>query len=495
MPLVRLSIVLTLACALALQTAAALPSEVEDTLQRLSSQVRTFTLDNGLRLVFYRRGGAPVFAGASAVRVGGIDEHPGSTGISHMFEHMAFKGTEGIGTKNFAQEKLLLAEQETLRQKEAQQGQLAASEVERLRQLDLELAKIWINSEFTQEYERRGAQDLNAHTTKELTTYFVDLPANQFEFWCQLESERLLHPVLRQFYSERDVVMEERRMRYDNDPQGALYEMLLEKLFPGHPYRLPVIGYPQDIGHLTASALEQFRRRYYVPGNIAFAVVGNLDPDQMLRTFKRYFEHIPGGPVPRKPDGAFSPPQGEQEVVLKRAVSPDLTVSYYKHPFPHPDAAALMTGLESLTAGRSAYLYKELVLKQRLASSVDWMDAPGELFQNVAIVWMTPMPGISNQRLLRAFDRSLKEFLSRGVSEEELDRVKRQMAAAYIGVLRANHQLATDFAENEVSYGDWGASLKYYDQVMQLSAPQVSRALRLYLGTKNRTVGRIERVQ
>jgi len=282
--------------------------ETRTTLARLGESVRFTTLSNGIRVVMYRRGVAPVFAGAVGVRVGGSDEKPGYTGIAHMLEHMAFKGTSRIGTRDYGREKKLLAELERLVAEQDVDGVIPTAVRARWEEIHAELEKLWISEEFTRLFEERGASEMNATTDSELTRYFTNMPRGAFEFWCRLESERILDPAMRQFYRERDVVMEERRMRSDDSPGGRLYEKLLGITFLEHPYQNPVIGYARDISRLTASATQEFHRRYYVPGNIAISIVGDVNPERDLPILERYFGRIPPGPMPERPI-AVEPPQ------------------------------------------------------------------------------------------------------------------------------------------------------------------------------------------
>ncbi|MDX1387468.1 MAG: pitrilysin family protein, partial [bacterium] len=237
--------------------------------------VQEVTLDNGMKFLLLRREGAPVFTAYIRVKVGGLDEKAGQTGIAHLLEHMAFKGTSQIGTKDYAKEKVVLAKIEELQlQKRKARGQARENLAKQISQLLEEAGEYVIKEEFSKIYQRNGASGLNATTSQDLTSYFVTLPSNKLRLWAYLESNRLQNPVFREFYSERDVVGEERRTRVDDSPFGKLYEAFIRLSFNSSPYRRPTIGYQADIEKLTATQLEEFYRRYYVPSNMVGAIVG-----------------------------------------------------------------------------------------------------------------------------------------------------------------------------------------------------------------------------
>lgn len=475
------------------QAARADVAATRETLSRLGEAVEATTLSNGLRVVLYRRGVAPVFAGAVVVRVGGSDEQPGYTGIAHMLEHMAFKGTSRIGTRDHAREKKLLAELEELILTQDPEGQVAPRVRERWDEIHAELEKLWINEEFTRLYDERGASEMNATTDSELTRYFTNMPRVAFEFWCRLESERILDPVMRQFYQERDVVMEERRMRSDDSPEGKLYERLLGMTFLEHPYQNPVIGYARDIRRLTAQATREFHRTFYVPGNIAIAIVGDVDPVRDLPILERYFGRIPVGPMPERPLAVEPPQEGERVVTIKNRASPQLMISYRKMNYPHPDDAPVSVMLEMLAGSSISPLYRELVKKRQLAASLGYDEAPGTAYPNLAIFVASVKAPHTNDELLAAFDDVVNDFISQPIDPGLLEVAKRAIAVEYLEHLRSNMSLALDFASSTVLYNNWAALLDWYDEAMRVTPADIARVARLYLRRENRVVARLER--
>jgi len=460
-------------------------------LANLAENVESHTLSNGVRVILYRRGIAPVFSGAVVLRVGGADEEIGNTGISHMLEHMAFKGTDTIGTRNFEREKVLLSKLEKV------VGRLDAGDKDeqlqtQLEEIHSELADIWISDGFTREYEKRGATGLNATTGKDLTRYFVSLPRTSFEFWAWIESERILNPVMRQFYQERDVVLEERRMRYENDPGGKLYELLLGTVYQSHPYRNPVIGYEHDLRRLTATQVDEFRKKYYVPGNIVVSVVGDIDPETDLQTLEKYFGRLPPGEMPPRPTMSEALQEGERIVHIEAAASPRLSLAYRKPNYPHPDDAAISVMLEVLAGGRTSPLYEELVRKRQVAAGVSHSEGPGQAYENLIFFSISPRSPHTNDEVLQAFDEVITEFKETSITSEQIERAKRSIAMSYLNSLRSSMSLALQFASLEILYDDWQVLSKWYEEVMATTADDLTRVANEYLNSSSRTVGRVE---
>jgi predicted Zn-dependent peptidase len=489
--MLRLSIVLLAALALGTDLQADSVT-ARSVLKDVSSKVQFHTLSNGLRVLLYPRGEAPVLAGAVVVRVGGSDELTGETGISHLFEHMAFKGTPEIGTKNFSREKVLLAELEAIVASNGAELNFSPEVKSRWDVIQTELASIWNREQFVRELRKRGASELNATTDKELTRYFMSLPRAAFEYWCWIESERLLRPVMREFYQERDVVLEEKRMRFVDDPGGRAYESLLQLSFFAHPYRNPVIGYDEDIRSLTATRLEAFRKTYYVPSNIAVAVVGAVNPVQDLKVIEKYFGRLPVGLKPPRPSIVEPVQLGQRELSLELKAAPQMLLSYHKPNYPHQDDPALSLALEIFAGSRTSPLYSELVKKRQVAADAGHAEGPGGAYPNLAMFYMTPRSPHSNQEVLKAFDLTLERFLREPIREIDLTRAKRRIAVEHILPLKNNLSMALDLASSELIYNNWGALLDWYDKAMAVTVDDVQRAARKYLQETTRNLVRVE---
>ena len=464
-------------------------------LRQLEQNVRYHTLSNGMRVILYRRGNAPVFSGALVVKVGGVDEEPGYTGLSHLLEHMAFKGTKTIGTKDYRKEKPLLDRLEVYEKKLIDGKALSSEEQADYDSVTESLKELWILGDFNNLYDMHGASGLNATTDKELTKYFVNLPRNALEFWCWIESERLLNPVMRQFYQERDVVLEERRMRFDDSPRGKLYENTLSVAYLSHPYRYPVIGYEFDIRRLTSEKAAWLHSQYYVAPNIAISLVGDIDSDNDIKLIEKYFSRVPSIMPPAKTLIPESAQVGERQVVIEHSAAKHIYVAYHKPTYPHPDDPAISIMAEILAGGRVSPLYRELVKDRRIVTSIGQSEAPGYSYPNLLIFSAQPNSPHSNQDVLTAFDRVLGKFLQEGPSADELLIAKRSVAMQYLGHLKSNISLAKDFASAALVYNNHLASVEWYDKAMKVSVDDVKRVANQYLTRSNRTVATIENSQ
>lgn len=275
-------------------------------LKEFEKKVAEFTLSNGLHFVVVERHEAPVVSFHTFVNAGSMNDPAGLTGLAHMFEHMAFKGTETIGTTNWAEEKKALqAIEEAYDRFEAERNKGAGANPVKLASLDgsvkllIGRAEAYVDpNKYTTIIEENGGAGVNADTTLGYTEYFYSLPSNRIELWFLLESQRFLHPVFRQFYKERDVVMEEHRRNVDSNVQGLLMQTFNAAAFDASPYHNPPGGWPSDIANLRVGDAWAFFERYYVPANINIAIVGDVTPVEAKRMAERYFGPLPARPLP-----------------------------------------------------------------------------------------------------------------------------------------------------------------------------------------------------
>src|ERR1039458_553385 len=295
-------------------------------------------LPNGLTLLICERPEAPVFSFFTMVDAGSTQEPMGKTGLAHMFEHMAFKGTDNVGTTNYAAEKPALEKVETAYASYiAERDKSVGRDENKLKQLEkawkdaiAEADKYVVPNQFGKIVEQSGGQDVNAFTSDDETAYHYSLPTNRLELWAYLESERFLHPVLREFYKERNVVIEERRLRTDSSPIGRLVEQFDAAAFEAHPYHRPNVGWMSDLNSFSATDARKFFDEYYVPSNMVVAVAGDVKASQVLPLIEKYFSRLPAKP---KPDETTTtePPQGsERKVVLKDKSQPFYLEGYHR---------------------------------------------------------------------------------------------------------------------------------------------------------------------
>lgn len=461
-------------------------------LHEFAQGVREFKLKNGLRVLYYRRGYAPVFAGQVWVKVGGVNEQLGRTGAAHLLEHMAFKGTTTVGTKNYAREKELLAELEERMQRANSDPK--SVDVDRMRALYEELSSLWVENEFSKIYQRQGAVGLNAATSKDYTYYMVELPSADFELWCWMESERLLNPVFRQFYKEREVVMEERRMRTDDSPAGRMYETLLATAYQSHPNRFPVIGWASDIRGLMMTDTAKLHRTYYRPDNIVLSIVGDLDAATVEPLLERYFGRLPAGEgeIP-KVTTVEEPQRGPREAVVYFDAQPSFAMAFHKPVYPERDDMYFTLLHSLLSSGRSSILHRELVLEKQLATSVFTTEAPGDLFPSLFLVGATPREGVTNDRLRDEVQKVLDRLKTEPISEADFAAAKKRVKIGFLGGLDSNEDIAETLAHGELIRGDWRSILEMYDITNQMTAADVKRLAQSYFTLSNRTYVHLER--
>ena len=469
--------------------------------QSLEERVVQVSLDNGMRFLIVRRGTAPVFSANLRFRVGGVDDRSGASGLAHLFEHMAFKGTSVIGTRDAGKEAEILdaldrvardLQQELDRGDAADPARLDAlrSEMKSLTDRHQALA---VKDEFSEIYNGNGAVGLNASTSADLTSYIVSLPSNRLELWCLLESARLRDPVLREFYSERDVVMEERRARIDNQPDGRLYEQLLLTAFQAHPYRAPGVGWLSDLRHLTRPEAEEFRQAYYVPNNSVAALVGDVDPSTAEPLLRRYFGGLRSGPSPPAPVTVEPPQIGERRVEVAFDAEPQLMIAFHKPNTPHPDDAVMDVIDALLASGRTSRLFRSLVVEQRVASNVFTFEAPGDRFPNLFIIAGEPRAPHTTGELERAILSELERLTEEKVAESELQKIRNQVEAGAIYALRSNRGLASQLSYYEILTGDWRDMIRTQEAVKAVTSRRVQEVARRVFVRRNRTVATLAR--
>ncbi len=471
----------------------------KEILHRLAEGVQRITLSNGLRVLYFRRAQAPVFSAQIWVKVGGVDEVPGVTGVAHMLEHMAFKGSTTIGTKDYEKEKKLLDQFERL-QVELEKTQKAGEKPEaetlaNIKSLRAKLEELWIPNEFSNVYQRQGGVGLNAATGKDYTYYLISLPTVAFELWAWMESDRLLNPVFRQFYKERDVVLEERRMRTDDSPGGKLYEALLASAFWAHPNRLPIIGWPSDLAQLSVSDVREFYKAHYRPDNMVVSLIGDLEPEQVRSTLEKYFGRIPAATSDlREVSVREEKQEGARESTVYFDAEPRFALAYHKPVYPlHKDDLHFGVLHGVLSEGRSSIFYRELVKEKQLASSVSSSEAPGERFPNLFFVWASPRHGVGNEKLITAVDEILERLKTEAVPQKDIDAAKKRIRVDILNTLASNSGLARTLAHAELLWGDWEVLFEMYDTMLSTTSDDLKRLAQTYFTPANRTLVRLER--
>jgi len=487
--------------ALALVAARSVPAQ---DLAAFEKKVSVKTLANGLTVLVCERPEAPVFSFFTHVDVGGDREVPGITGLAHMFEHMAFKGTDRIGTTDYEKEKAALA---------AVESAYAAYDVERRRAVGRddakvkELEKAWkdriaeadafvVKNEFGEIVDREGGVGLNAFTNSDETGYFFSFPANRLELWAYLESERYLKPVMREFYKERDVVFEERRMRTESQPVGRLIEQFLAAAFTAHPYGQPVVGWPSDLTTFSATDALEFHARYYVPANMTVAVVGDVKAAEVFPVVERYFSRLPKAPKPPPLRTSEPPQKAERQVVLKDQAQPFYIEGYHRPAFDHPDDAVYDVLQDLLSSGRTSRLYRALVRDKKIAAATSGFGGfPGIKYPGLFAFFGVPTPGHTPEEIQAALRAEIERLRTEDVADTELEMVKTRTRANLIRRLDSNQGLANQLGTYQARSGDWRELFRDVDQVQQVTKADVRRVANESFVEANRTVAMIQSTQ
>ena len=464
--------------------------------QTLDGRVARVTLDNGMRFLLVRRGTAPVFSGVLRFKVGGVDDRSGETGMAHLFEHMAFKGTSTIGTRDAAHEAEVLDAMDAVVRdlhRELDRGERAErARLDALRAQLQDLIKreqdLVVKDEFMQILTNNGAEGLNASTGEDLTTYVVSLPSNRLELWCLLESARLRDPVLREFYTERDVVMEERRFRIENQPQGRLYEQLLLAAFGAHPYRVSTVGWMSDLDRLTRPQAEAFHRTYYAPGNAVGVLVGDVDKARAEALLRKYFGGLPAGPPPPAVPTTEPRQSGEHRVNVEFDAEPQLLIGFHKPTWPDPDDPVFDVIDSVLTSGRTSRLFRRLVVETRIATNVYSFEAPGNRYPNLFVVGAEPRSPHTAAEVETAILAELRRLGEEPVTEREILKVRNELEASFLYPLRSNMGLASELSRYEILTGDWKGLTDFYAAVRQVTPARVQEVAQRAFVPSNRTV-------
>jgi predicted Zn-dependent peptidase len=458
------------------------------------------TLDNGLTVMVYERPVAPVVSFFNFVNAGSAQEVPGITGMAHMFEHMAFKGTTKIGTSDFkSEQKALAAVDEAYAAWDAERRKLGGGDEARLGELARALkeaqdaaGEFVVKNEFADIIEREGGSGLNAGTGADSTVYLYSLPANKVELWAYLESERFLDPVFREFYRERDVVMEERRMRVESQPIGRLIEQLLVTSFSAHPYGHPGIGYMSDLQSFTREDARKFYETYYVPSNMTVAVVGDVDADTVLPMLEKYLGRLPKRPRPPKVRTLEPKQAGEKTVVIEDPAQPIYVEAYHRPSGAHQDDAVYNAISDILSDGRTSRLYRRLVRDEKVAAFAGAFNGfPGDKYPHLMIFFAVSTPGHTNEEIQASIREEIERLRTEPVTEEELRKVKTNAKANLIRGLASNGGIAAQLASAQGQYGDWREIFRSVEQIDAVTAEDIMRVASETFRRSNRTVAMI----
>jgi predicted Zn-dependent peptidase len=471
-----------------------------------SSQVLTGTqlpvveheLSNGMRWLVLPRAGAPTVSFIVQFRVGGVNEVRGQTGIAHLLEHLLFKGTETLGTRDATAERALFVRMDGLQDSILaleRRGDTTAVPLlrERIDSLETEARAHVLPNEFERVLSINGARGLNATTDFEATTYFVELPANRAQLWFLLESDRMANPLFREFYAERDIVAEERRLRVETNPGGLLFEAHMAAAFTTHPYGQPVVGYMADIQRLRRPDVEEYFRRYYGPSNAVVTVVGDIDTDQILGWADDYFGDLPAREIPGPVLSREPVQSAERRVEVAFDAEPRVRIGWPVVETTHPDTPALSVLSWLLTGGRTSRLYRRLVIQDRVATAISSSIGPGIRFPGIFTIDATPRFPNTTEDVEAAVYAELDSLRRTLPSEREIQRIRNQLEASEVRRLTSNLGLALQLATSTSAFGDWRATFGFTDRLAAVEPEDVRRVAQQFFTPEHRTVATVVR--
>jgi predicted Zn-dependent peptidase len=472
-------------------------------LKSFEQRITTKVLPNGLTIIICERPEAPVFSYNTFVDAGDVNDPSGGSGLAHMFEHLAFKGTTEIGTTDYAAEKVALDKVEAANNAyEAEYLKPVGRDEAKLAELEKtfkaaqeEAHKYVIPNQFTEVAERNGAHDLNAETALDETQYFWSMPENRLELWAWLESSRLADVVPREFYKERDVVLEERRMRTDSDPQGRLFEQFAATAYVAHNYGRSGVGWASEVSQITATEAMEFHKKYYIGSNIVVTVVGDVKAAETMPLLEKYFSRVPAGPKPEEMTTVEPRQFAEKTVLMHEAAQPIYIEGYHRPSYRDPDDAVYDAISDILSNGRVSRLYRSLVRDQQIAAvAVGESNFPGNKYPSLYLFGAIPLPGHTPAEMRDAIHKEIDKLKTADVTDDELKMYKTRTRADLLRGLADNQGLANALAIYQTRFGDWRELFHQLDKVDKVSKDDIRRVAGKVFVAGNRTSAWIETV-
>jgi predicted Zn-dependent peptidase len=467
--------------------------------EKMKDKVVKYVLPNGATVLVLENHEVPIAHCISLARVGAVNEEPGKSGIAHFLEHLAFKGTTTIGTTNYRKEKKVMAEADAIFDKIISERAKADADPVTLASLQIELdAKIeeaskYVNqNEFSTMLEERGGDGLNAGTSQDFTVYQLSVPSNKVEFWMAMEADRFTNPVFREFYRERKVILEERRMTLENDPSGKLMAKLADTAFQVHPYRIPVIGSAEDIESITRQDVANFFHKYYGANNLIIAIYGDVYPEEIKAYADKYFARIPSGEkAPLMP--VEEPAQTEEkEFTLEENAQRFLFMGYHVPEENNPDYKALNALASILGQKQTSRLYTRMVEEDKIAMyGFSFVGYPGNIYPNLFLIGAIPAQNSSFDQNIQAIDEEVAKIKENGITDEEFTAYRKGYMRQYLRQLDSGQYLPMQLAMAEAYENGYEKLFSSIDEIEQMTKEDIQRVANKYLIPENRTIGKL----
>lgn len=458
--------------------------------------VVSYTLKNGLKLLILEKHFVPTVSLTMTFKVGNVDTPQGKTGLAHLFEHMAFKGSKYMNTSDYAKEKVVLDKIEVAaKELIAEESRYEAADPKKLEvlrknlsDLEKEADKYAVTGELSRVYGELGENGLNAGTSQDYTTYMVSLPSSRLESWMVIESDRFKNAVLREFYRERNVVMEERRM-YESDPAQQVSEMLYSNAFVAHPYHTPVVGWMDDLKRLTRTDADKFFKEFYAPNNATLAIVGDVKPAEVIMLVEKYFagwesKQIHAASITKEP------PQGsEKRINVFAKAQPMIRLGFHNPGMDSPDMPPLIMLSEILSSGKTARFYRNLVEGSQVALyAQSGAMAPGIRYPSLFLIAAAPKAPHTMEELEAAIWGEIDRLKKEPPTAWEMERVINNYEADMVKQLEGSHELSNNMAINQQILGDWKFDWKLMEKLRVLKPEDVSAAARKFFKRDNYTI-------
>jgi predicted Zn-dependent peptidase len=412
---------------------------------------------------------------------------------------MAFKGTKVVGTKDYEAERKIQEEMDVLYDQVKREKAKASPDAAKIKEMEEKFEALRkkekeyvVNNEYFDMMMKEGDRGVNAYTSNDATQYINSLPANRIEYWMAMTSDRFLNPVFREFYKEKDVVMEERRLGLETQPIGKLLEDFFSVAFKAHPYHHDVVGHMSDLQAITRKDVGDYFGKFYGPSNLTVGIVGDVKPEEVFKLAELYFERIPSGPKP-EPVRTVEPEQwGERHAKVEAKSQPILIVGYHRPDARHKDNAALEALANIIGQGRSSRLYELLVKNKKVAVQASSFNGfPSDKFSNLIAFIAVSSAGHTSAECLEMIDQEIEKIKKESVTAEELTKFKRSSIKAILSQMKSNSNMAAQLTYADVVLGDWKLTFDQVEEIKAITAEDVKRVAETYLVKKHRTIGEI----
>lgn len=467
--------------------------------EKLGEHVKEIKLENGATLLLLEDDSAPIVHCVTMANVGGVDETPGITGIAHFLEHLAFKGTSTIGTTNYEAEKIILDQEDVvftklLEAKKAGNDKLVLALQRELDELEIEASKFVVNNEFSAIYTKNGGQNFNAGTSQDFTMYQISLPSNKLELWYAMESERFTDPVFREFFKEREVILDERLMTEVNNAQGRLMKQMMGTAFKVHPYQVTTIGEKEDIENITRQDVKDFFNTYYGAQNLTFVLYGDIDEEKATEFAHQYLTRIPAREK-SLPIMVKEPAQTEERrFTVDYDASPQVMISYHVPAKSHPDNDAIDAFCALFGQADTSPLLKTLVYEKKLALyAYSFPGLPGSKYDNLLSIILAPNSGVDVEECITEVDRLLEEFIATGISDKQFDVYRKLAKKSYISSLNSGIYLPINIAAMKNITGSHSSFFEGLENIDNLKPHEIIEVANKYIVPSNRTIGILEK--